>query len=221
MKKIIELEKKLNLEFNDRNILIKAMTHSSYSNEHNLESNERLEFLGDAVIGFLMGEYLFNQGLKTEGKMTKRRAELVCEEALTLYAKKLNLKSYLILGKGSIQLGDRNNPSIIADAFEALFGAIYLDQGFHKTKEMFYNLVIPYVKNVRIKYFKSTLQEFVQTDRKNVSYHLEEEKGQSHDKTFKVSVRMDNIILGVGIAKTKKEAEQKAAEFALSILAKE
>lgn len=219
--KIIELEKKLNLEFNDKDLLIKAMTHSSYSNEHNTLSNERLEFLGDAVIGFLMGEYLFNQGLKTEGKMTKRRAELVCEEALTLYAKKINLKSYLILGKGSIALGDRNNPSIIADAFEALFGAIYLDQGFLKTKELFYNLVIPYVKDVRIKDFKSTLQEFVQTDRKNVSYYLEEETGPSHDKTFKVSVRMDNIILGVGVAKSKKEAEQKAAEIALSILAKE
>lgn len=221
MKKINQLIKKLNVQFHDEQLLQTALTHASYSNENNTPNNERLEFLGDAIIGLLMGEYLFNKGIKTEGQMSKRRAEAVCEEALNLYAKHINLKQYLRLGKGSIVSGNRDNPSIIADAFEAVFGAIYLDQGFEKTKQVFYQLVIPYVKDIDIKDFKSTLQEFVQTDRRNIAYHLDSQTGPSHDKTFTVSVRMDDIILGVGVAKTKKEAEQKAAEIALSILARE
>ncbi len=221
MKKINQLLKKLHIKFNNEELLQQALTHSSYSNENDTDNNERLEFLGDAVIGLLMGEYLYNKGIKTEGQMSKRRAEAVCEEALNLYAKHINLKEYLRLGKGSIVSGNRDNPSIIADAFEAVFGAIYLDQGFEKTKEVFYKIVIPHVKHIDIRDYKSTLQEFVQTDRKNIAYHLESQSGPSHDKTFTVSVRMDDIVLGIGVAKTKKEAEQKAAEIALSILAKE
>ena len=221
MKTIKQLQDKLNVTFKDIKLLEQALTHSSFSNEHNTPNNERLEFLGDAVIGLLMGEYLFNKGIKTEGQMSKRRAEAVCEEALNLYASHINLKRYLRLGKGSISSGNRDNPSIIADAFEAVFGAIYIDQGFHKTKDVFYQIVTPHVKDIDIKDYKSTLQEFVQTDRRNIQYHLDNQSGPSHDKTFTVSVRMDDIVLGVGVAKTKKEAEQKAAEIALSILAKE
>lgn len=221
MKKINKLIKKLNVEFNDLKLLEQALTHSSFSNEHNTKNNERLEFLGDAVIGLFMGEYLYNKGIKTEGEMSKRRAQAVCEEALNLYAKHINLKEFIKLGKGSIATGNKNNPSIIADAFEAVFGAVYIDQGFQKAKDLFYQIVVPHVKDIDIKDYKSTLQEFVQTDRRNITYFLENQSGPSHDKTFTVSVRMDDIVLGIGVAKTKKEAEQKAAEIALSILAKE
>lgn len=221
VRKINKLTQELNITFKDKALLNQALTHSSYSNENGIPNNERLEFLGDAVIGLLMGEYLFNKGIKTEGAMSKKRAQAVCEEALNLYAHHIQLKKYIKLGKGSITAGNRDNPSIIADAFEAVFGAIYLDQGFEITKDIFYRIVVPYVKDIDIKDYKSTLQEFVQTDRKNIQYHLESQSGPSHDKTFTVSVRMDDIILGEGVAKTKKEAEQKAAEIALSILAKE
>lgn len=223
MSPIKDLERVLGVKFNHIELLNQALTHSSYANENESSThNERLEFLGDAVIGLLMGEYLYNQGIKTEGEMSKKRAQAVCEEALAMYATNINLASYLKLGKGSEQLGSRENPAIIADAFEAVFGAIFLDLGFEATRKLFKKIVIPNLHEVKeIKDYKSTLQEYVQTDRKNITYHLEHQEGPSHDKVFTVSVRMDDIILGIGKAKTKKEAEQKAAEYALSKLAKE
>ncbi len=207
----------------NKDLLKQALTHSSYSNEYeNSPNNERLEFLGDAIIGFLMGEYLFKKGISKEGELSKKRAQAVREEALFKYASHIDLGSYLRLGKGSLLSKGRENPSIVADAFEALFAAVYLDLGFLAARRLFYRLIVPNLEDVKtIKDYKSTLQEFVQTDRKNISYHMEGEKGPSHDKTFKVSVRVDDIILGVGIAKTKKEAEQKAAQMALAKLAKE
>lgn len=223
MSPIKGLERVLGVKFNQIELLHQALTHSSYANENESSThNERLEFLGDAVIGLLMGEYLYNKGIKTEGEMSKKRAQAVCEEALAMYAASINLASYLKLGKGSEQLGSRENPAIIADAFEAVFGAIFLDLGFEATRKLFKKIVIPNLHEVKeIKDYKSTLQEYVQTDRKNITYHLEHQEGPSHDKVFTVSVRMDDIILGIGKAKTKKEAEQKAAEYALSKLAKE
>ena len=223
MSSIKDLERVLGVKFNHIELLHQALTHSSYANENESSThNERLEFLGDAVIGLLMGEYLYNKGIKTEGEMSKKRAQAVCEEALAMYAASINLASYLKLGKGSEQLGSRENPAIIADAFEAVFGAIFLDLGFEATRKLFKKIVIPNLHEVKeIKDYKSTLQEYVQTDRKNITYHLEHQEGPSHDKVFTVSVRMDDIILGIGKAKTKKEAEQKAAEYALSKLAKE
>lgn len=223
MSPIKDLERVLGVKFNQIELLHQALTHSSYANENESSThNERLEFLGDAVIGLLMGEYLYNKGIKTEGEMSKKRAQAVCEEALAMYATNINLASYLKLGKGSEQLGSRENPAIIADAFEAVFGAIFLDLGFEATRKLFKKIVIPNLHEVKeIKDYKSTLQEYVQTDRKNITYHLEHQEGPSHDKIFTVSVRMDDIILGIGKAKTKKEAEQKAAEYALSKLAKE
>lgn len=212
---------KLNLKFKNEDLLKRALTHSSFSNENNIENNERLEFLGDAIIGLLMGEYLFNKGNKTEGEMSKKRAELVCEEALNIYAKQINLSNYLLLGKGVLLSDGHNNKAIIADAFEALFGAIYLEHGFEVTKEMFYKLVIPHINKVEIIDYKSTLQELVQIDRRNISYHLEKEEGPAHNKIFTVSVKMDSIILGIGTSKTKKEAEQEAAKEALNKLARE
>lgn len=221
--KINTLEKKLNLNFKNKDLLKQALTHSSYSNEFdNSPDNEKLEFLGDAIIGLLMGHYLYDVGYEKEGELSKKRAQAVCEEALHKYATNINLSDYLLLGKGSEQSGGRDNPAIIADAFEALFGAVYLDSGFNETKRLFNKIVVPQLDEVKdIKDYKSTLQEFVQTERRNVSYHLEGESGPSHNKTFKVSVKVDNLVLGTGVAKTKKEAEQKAAKNALSILAKE
>ncbi len=215
------LEKKIGLTFKNKDLLKKALTHTSYANENMIDHNERLEFLGDALIGLLMGEYLFNNGNKTEGEMSKRRAELVCEEALDIYAKEIKLSKSLLLGKGVLQFGGENNPAIIADAFEALFGAIYIEFGFEMTKKMFYKLVIPYVDKVKIIDYKSTLQELVQVDRRNISYHLEKEEGPDHNKLFTVIVKMDNIILGRGVSKTKKDAEQEAAKEALNKLVKE
>lgn len=207
----------------NKELLIQALTHSSYTNENeNQVDNERLEFLGDAIIGLLMGEYLYNEEISTEGEMSKKRAQAVCEEALSIYAEKIDLPTYLRLSRGTELSGGRENKAIIADAFEAVFGAVYLDLGFEAVKELFNRLVVPnliYVKS--IKDYKSTLQELVQTDRRNISYHLENETGPSHNKTFKVSVKMDDITLGIGVAKTKKEAEQRAAREALSKLAKE
>lgn len=215
------LEKAMGLTFKNKDLLKQALTHTSYANENMIDHNERLEFLGDALIGLLMGEYLYNKSKNTEGEMSKRRAELVCEEALDIYAKEIKLSSYLLLGKGVMQYGGENNPAIIADAFEALFGAIYLEFGFEITKKSFYKLIIPYIGKVKIIDYKSTLQELVQIDRRNISYHLEKEEGPAHNKTFTVTVKMDNILLGRGVSKTKKDAEQEAAKEALNKLAKE
>lgn len=221
--KIKRLETKIKVKFNNKSLLKQALTHSSYANEvENSPDNERLEFLGDAIIGLLMGHYLYNKGYKKEGEMSKMRAQAVCEEALFKYAEYIDLSKYILLGKGSEQSNARENPAIIADAYEALFGAVYLDLGFEETERLFSRIVVPYLDEVKdIKDYKSTLQEFVQTERKNISYHLESESGPSHNKTFKVSVKVDNLTLGTGTAKTKKEAEQNAAKKALSILAKE
>ncbi len=223
MKAIHKLEQKLKLNFKDKSLIKQALTHSSYSNEfEDSPDNERLEFLGDAVIGLLTGHYLYSRGFKKEGEMSKMRAQAVCEEALFQYASHIDLGDYLLLGKGSELSQGRENPSIIADAFEALFGAVYLAGGFNAAEDLFKRTIVPYLDDVKtIKDFKSTLQEFVQTERKNITYHLEKETGPSHNKTFEVSVRVDNLVLGVGKAKTKKEAEQQAAKKALSILAKE
>lgn len=223
MSKLNSLFTKLGITPSNEGLFEEALTHSSYkTKDKDAHDYERLEFLGDAVIGLLMAEYLYNKGIKTEGEMSKKRAQAVCEEALALYAANIHLSNYLKLGKGSEQLGSRENPSIIADAFEAIFGAIFLDSGFEATRTLFKKIVISNLDGIKeIKDFKSTLQEYVQTDRKNITYHLEHQEGPSHDKLFTVSVKMDDIILGIGTAKTKKEAEQKAAEYALSKLAKE
>ncbi|MDX9691422.1 MAG: ribonuclease III [Acholeplasmataceae bacterium] len=210
------LLKKLNLPYKDESLYITAMTHSSYAHENNLEKNEKLEFLGDAVIQLLMSDYLYSEDLADEGQMTKRRAQAVCEEALVKYAEKINLKEFMLLGNGEVQKGA--NPSMIADAFEALFGAVYLDLGFIEASVLFDRIVKPHLKLVwNIKDYKSTLQEYIQSgDKRNISYHIIHESGPSHHKKFEAAVKLDNTItLGVGSGKTKKEAEQNAAMDAL------
>lgn len=214
---IKDLLNKLNLPYKDESLYEVALTHSSYAYENQLENNEKLEFLGDAVIELLMSDYLYKLNLASEGVMTKKRAKAVCEEGLVIYAEKIDLKSYLKLGKGEELKGP--NPSMISDAFEALIGAIYLDLGFFETQKIFNQLVIPYVEEAwgDIKDYKSTLQEYIQSGgRRNISYHIVNEKGPSHNRVFQAIVKLDHhIMLGSGHGKTKKEAEQNAAKAAL------
>lgn len=223
MVKVNKLEKKLQINMNDKKLLEKALTHSSFVNENPESSdNETLEFLGDAVIELLMSSYLYKQGFEDEGELSKKRAQAVCEEALYTYAKQIDLGSYIRIGKGLDITKAKENMTINADAFEAIFGAVYLDLGFEKTKELFALLVVPHLSKVEnIRDYKSALQEYVQTDNKNVVYELVSEKGPSHNKEFSIVVKLDNKILGHGKAGSKKEAEQKAAKEALLIIEKE
>jgi len=206
----------LNIKPNNIELYERALTHSSYANEHHTLKNERLEFLGDAVLGLLMTHHLFHQLDENEGEMSKRKAKAVSEEALVLYATHINLKSYMRLGKGEMQKGA--NDAMIADAFEALLAAIYLDQGFLEVEKVFSRIVIPYIQETHVlKDYKSMLQELIQSgDKRNISYHVLEESGPAHQKHFRVSVKLDRMInLGYGEGSTKKEAEQFAAKDAL------
>jgi ribonuclease-3 len=215
-KPVSELLKKIKIKPRDINLYESALTHSSFAYENDVESNERLEFLGDAVLEIFMSEYLYkNQKELAEGIMTKKRAQLVCEEALFQYSNKINLTDYLRLGRGEKVKGA--SPATIADAFEALMGAVYLDLGHKEARKVFYQLVIPNIDLTSdIKDFKTILQEYVQGDRKTIVYKIINESGPSHDKVFEAAVYLDGtIILGNGVGKTKKEAEQKAAEEAL------
>lgn len=210
------LLKKLNLHYKDESLYQTALTHSSYANEHNTSKNERLEFLGDAVIQLLTSDYFYKQDLGDEGLMTKKRAQAVREEALVTYANKIDLKNYLRLGRGEENKGA--NDAMIADAFEALFGAIYLDLGLEAAKQTFELIMVPNLNEVfHLKDYKSILQEFIHAgDKRNLSYQIIKESGPSHDKFFEAAVILDQeITLGVGRGKTKKEAEQNAAEAAL------
>jgi len=217
------LEKFFNLDFKDKDILKTALTHSSYANENHCESNERLEFMGDAVLDVMMGKYLYVQFPKfNEGNLTKMRAKNVCEAALVEYAKACELNKYLLLGKGEEKSGGRNRTALQADAFEALIGAVYMDKGFEECYKIFDMVVIPLVEGEGEDNFvdyKSFLQELVQSDKRTLEYRILNEIGPSHNKTFVTRVYMDQILMGEGKGRTKKEAEQNAAEMALKKLA--
>ena len=218
-----ELETKLHLNFKNKDLLKTALTHSSYANENNCESNERLEYVGDAVLDLLMGEYLFTKYPEfREGDLTKKRAKNVCESALVEYAKELDLKKYLLLGKGEEKSGGRDRIALQADAFEALIGAVYMDKGLQEARKIFDQIVVPISEKETEEDFvdyKSYLQELVQSDKRSLVYRIVKESGPSHDKTFQTRVYMDDILMGEGIGKSKKEAEQNAAEMALKKLA--
>lgn len=220
MKKLNELEKLLNVSFKDISLLKEALTHPSYANENNTTHNQRLEFLGDAVLELAMSDYLYNKYQSfNEGDMTKRRAQSVREEALFIYSKKIGLGDYLYLGVGEEQKGGRTRPSLVSDAFEAVLGAIYLDQGFEVALDVVKRIVLPYIDEVDvIRDYKTELQELVKTGKTNLKYIPISETGPSHDKTFEVAVSLDDgVILGRGIGKTKQAAEQEAAKEALKI----
>jgi ribonuclease-3 len=161
-----------------------------------------------------MSEYLYNKTDYPEGKMTKLRANYVCEEALYNYSLKLGLNEYLLLGVGEEESGGRMRKTIVADIFEAFIGAMFLDKGLEQVKKFIYDNVIPIIEEDEMSFlhdYKSILQEFVQTDKKSLEYEIIEETGPAHDKTFEVEVVIDNIIYGKGEGKSKKEAEQHAA----------
>jgi ribonuclease III len=211
-----ELLVKLLLPYKDESIYLTALTHASYANEFQVEKNERLEFLGDAVIELLMSSYLYKEDLEDEGVLTKKRAQAVREEALVKYADQIDLKSFIRIGKGEMIKGP--NDAMIADAFEALFGATFVDLGFIEAKKLFQRIIVPHLHLVwGIKDYKTTLQEIIHSgDKRNISYHIIKQSGPSHDKEFEAVVKLDqHIVLGVGIGKTKKEAEQNAAKEAL------
>ncbi len=214
-----KLEQKLGVKFKDIALLENALTHSSYSNESKTLNNERLEFLGDAVIELLSSHVLYQiDSNVNEGILTKTRAQYVCEEALVIYASHIELENYLLLGKGEEQNGGRKRAAIIADAFEAIFAAIYLDQGFDVAMETFKRIVVPYFNEAMraTQDYKSKLQEYVQAEKRQVEYKEENVDGPAHNRTYTYSVSIeDNIKLGTGKGATKKEAQQNAAKEAL------
>ena len=205
---------KYGIYIKDKGLLLRALTHSSYSNEHNCENYERLEFLGDAVLQILMSDYLYNNMDLSEGDMSKTRASYVCESACAKYAEYIDFKPYIRVGHGQL---NNINDTIIADIFEAIMGCIYLDQGLDAARSLFEQVVIPCVKNNNIFLgdYKSKLQELVQTDKKSLEYVIVNETGPAHEKEFSVVVKIDDIVYGSGTAHSKKEAEQQAAKDAL------
>lgn len=219
----MKIDEKYNIDLN--NILIsRAFTHSSYVNETKKgEDYERLEFLGDKILDFLVSEYLYINEHLQEGEMTKIRANYVCENALYDYSKKLGFSEYLKLGKGEESSGGRDRKAVLADVFEAFLAAIYLTYGLDKAKEIVYDVVVKAIENNENYFlhdYKSTLQELLQAEKKSVEYEIESEEGPSHNKTFTSIVKFDGVILGRGTSNSKKESEQEAAKDALSKQAK-
>lgn len=214
--KLKNFENIISYEFKDIELLETALTHSSYANEHQTESNERMEFLGDAVLELCMSKYLYSVIDLDEGVLTKSRAKAVCEEALNIYAKSINLNQFLFLGKGEENSGGRERPAIIADAFEAVLGAIFLDGGIEEAYRIVEKLIIPQLQKVLIfKDYKSILQEKLQSEKRGIRYEIVRDEGPANNKTFEAVVYMDDILMGRGIGKTKKEAQQNAAKDAL------
>lgn len=215
---------KLGIKPNQLKLYTTAFSHSSYVHENNVKSDyERLEFLGDAVLELVISDYLYKNMEVKEGDMTKIRASYVCENALYEYSKDLNLSDYIKVGHGEEIDGGRFKKVILADIFESLMGAIYLDLGFDIVKKVILNIIVPYIENKNITFFsdyKSVLQEFVQTEQKSITYELVNEEGPAHNKIFTMHVKIDNIVYGKGSANSKKEAEQEAAKDALNKLAK-
>ncbi|HIT32080.1 MAG TPA: ribonuclease III [Candidatus Enterenecus stercoripullorum] len=216
-----KLEDKLGYRFHDAGLLEHALTHSSYANEHRgtgITSNERLEFLGDSVLGLIVAEYLYQTHPDMpEGELTRTRAALVCEDSLHEVALALNLGSYLRLGKGEAAGGGRTRPSILADATEAMLAAVYLDGGFGAAWGIVQNFILNQEREKAVdRDYKTGLQECVQrTPGKNVTYRLVEEIGPDHNRIFVMEAAVDGKVVGQGRGRTKKEAEQLAAKTAL------
>lgn len=215
------LEKKLGYSFSNRELLSEALNHSSYANEHRgvgISSNERLEFLGDSVLGFVTAEFLFKTYPRLpEGDLTRMRAALVCEQSLYEVARMLELGQYLKLGKGEEAGGGRERQSILADAVEAVFAAVYLDGGMEQIRSLIHRVLLSRAPAAEErKDYKTTLQEIVQRKiGQQLTYHMVEESGPDHNKTFVFEVRLNGEPIGRGGGHSKKEAEQSAARDAL------
>ncbi len=204
---------------------ILALTHSSYANEHNIESNERIEFLGDAVLGMLVAEYIYIHFPNlSEGKMSKLRATYVCENANAKYAQDLLIDKLLLLGRGEEISGGRKKEAVINDAFESFLGALYLTNGIEDVKKILSQLVFPHIQaNDQVEFidYKSLLQEYVQSETRSALVYKDIKKeGTANSPIFTISVLLEGIVLGTGKGKSKKEASQAAAKDALSKVAK-
>ncbi|MBR6657280.1 MAG: ribonuclease III [Oscillospiraceae bacterium] len=219
------LEERLGYKFKNIVFLETGVTHSSFSNEtkNHVPYNERQEFLGDAVLSIIVSDYIFENYTKLpEGELTKLRASLVCEKSLCGFANEIELGSFLRLGHGEELMGGRERPSILADAFEAVLAAIYLDGGIEPATEFvlrFVKKALEHVENVAFKDYKTVLQEIIQKNpEERLTYVLVGESGPDHDKRFEVDVMLNSNVIGHGIGKSKKAAEQHAAKEALELM---
>ena len=217
------LQERIGYRFHDKALLERALIHSSYANEsrQKIECNERMEFLGDAVLSIIVADHIFHKFHLAEGDLTRIRASLVCEKSLFEFAQKIQLGQELLLGHGEEQTGGRARPSVVSAAFEALIAAIYLDGGMEPAKRHILRFLVPALENhsTAFKDYKTTLQEVVQQNPgENVTYVLVGESGPDHDKRFQVQVRLNSNVIGSGVGRSKKEAEQEAAKEALHLM---
>lgn len=231
MKSALNIEKlnmllgKFNLKTTNYKEYFLAFTHSTYANEHHLESNERIEFLGDGLLNLLTGEYIYKTFPEmTEGEMTKLRAIYVCEEANYNYAISLGLDELLLLGVGEEQTGGRKKKAVVADTFECFLGATYLTFGLEAVRNILSTIFFPNIKRLEKELFvdyKTKLQELIQADHDSkLEYIVIKEEGRPNEKWFTMQVRLEGMNLGVGCGKSKKEASQEAAKDALRKMAK-
>lgn len=221
-----DFEKVIGYTYKNKNLMMEALTHSSYSNEgkrEHIHDNERMEFLGDSVLSLVVTEYLFTHYRHLpEGELTKLRASLVCEKSLFEMANKIDLGSYLRIGKGEEHTGGRSRPSIVSDAFEAVIASIYLDGGYEPAKKF----ILPFVPvNIDVKKtttvfdYKTSLQEIIQKNKEEkIEYVLTDESGPDHNKEFTIEVHLNSNVIGKGKGKSKKQAEQLAAKEALELM---
>lgn len=222
---LAQLEHNIRYHFSDKHLILEALSHSSYANEKrkSRKCNERLEFLGDSVLSIVVAEYLFHKYPEMpEGELTKLRASLVCEKALHVFAKEIRLGDFLLLGKGEERTGGRLRSSILADAFEAVIAAIFLDGGMAAAKRHILRFIPedPMAWDpVGFQDYKTQLQEVVQKNpEEKVEYVLVNETGPDHDKAFTVEVLLNSNVIGTGVGHSKKAAEQLAAKEALSLM---
>ncbi|RKD24171.1 ribonuclease III [Ammoniphilus oxalaticus] len=221
-----QLQNTIGVQFRNERLLKQAFTHSSYVNEHRgrpFQDNERLEFLGDAVLELTVSQFLFTHFPKmSEGEMTKLRAAIVCEPSLVRFAESLQFGSLVLLGKGEEMTGGRRRPALLADVFEAFIGALYLDQGLKTVNTFLDKFVFPSIDRgefTKVTDYKSQLQEFVQrVNLGEIIYQIVEEKGPAHNREFVSEVLLNGNSMGSGMGRSKKEAEQHAASAALSKL---
>lgn len=220
MQNIKDFQEVIGYRFRQEGLLRQALTHSSYANEKHmkkLSDNERLEFLGDAVLELITSDFLYDAyPQRPEGELTKLRASIVCEPTLAMCTAEIGLGGYLLLGRGEEHTGGRTRDSILSDALEAVIGAIYLDGGFASAKEFVLRFILKDIENKHLFYdSKTILQEAVQGEHRELKYVLTAESGPDHDKSFCVEVHIDGVCAGAGSGRTKKAAEQEAAYRAL------
>lgn len=220
-----DLERKIGYEFKNKKLLKIALTHSSYANESwgKYESYERLEFLGDSILSLVTSIYIFKKFPNySEGELTKLRAFLVCEKQLCEFSRELKLYKYIKVSRGEYNCGGQNRPSILADVFEAICAAIYLDSSYKEASDFILKFIVSAIKNPQIttiRDYKTDLQEIIQKNpQETIEYDLVGESGPDHDKVFTVELKINNNVVGKGTGKNKKEAEQQAAHEALVLM---